>query len=112
MRPTKTFTTLATLVTSVAAACAVFVAPAGIANAEQSAQETIGLLEAEGYQVNVDRVGAGTIDQCVVTSVRNPQTQYKTIRVYRGRDSEGNREYDYVRVVSNRSISVSLDCSR
>ena len=112
MRPTKTFTTLATLVTSVAAACVVFVAPAGIASAEQSAQETIGLLEAEGYQVNVDRVGAGTIDQCVVTSVRNPQTQYKTIRVYRGRDSEGNREYDYVRVVSNRSISVSLDCSR
>jgi hypothetical protein len=109
MRPSLTF---ATLITSVAAACAVLVAPAGIASAEQSAQETIGLLEAEGYQVNVDRVGSGTIDQCVVTSVRNPQTQYRTIRVYRGKDSQGHRDYDYVQVVSNRSISVSLDCSR
>ncbi|MDT5129010.1 MAG: hypothetical protein QOH54_4654 [Mycobacterium sp.] len=110
MRPSLT---LATLVTSVAAACAVVVAPAGIASAEQSAQETIGLLEAEGYDVNVDRVGSGTLDQCVVTSVRNPQTQYRTIRVYRGRkDSKGNRDYDLVQVVTNRSISVSLDCSR
>jgi hypothetical protein len=112
VRPSKTFTTFATFVTAVAAACAVVIAPAGIASAEQSAQETIGLLEAEGYQVNVDRVGSGTIDQCVVTSVRNPQTQYRTIRVYRGKDSKGNRDYDYVQVVSSRSISVSLDCSR
>jgi hypothetical protein len=105
--------TLATLVTSVAAACAVVVAPAGIASAEQSAQETIGLLEAEGYDVNVDRVGSGTLDQCVVTSVRNPQTQTRTIRVYRGRkDSEGNRDYDLVQIVTNQTISVSLDCSR
>jgi hypothetical protein len=109
MRPSLIF---ATFITSVAAACAIVVAPAGIANAEQSAQQTIGLLEAEGYDVNVDRVGSGTIDQCVVTSVRNPQTQYRTIRVYRGRDSKGNRDYDLVQVVSSRSISVSLDCSR
>jgi hypothetical protein len=109
MRPSLTF---ATLVTSVAAACAVVVAPAGIASAEQSAQETIGLLEAEGYDVNVDRVGSGTLDQCVVTSVRNPQTQTRIVLVYRGKDNEGNREYDYVKVVTNRTISVSLDCSR
>ena len=104
---------LAAFVTSVAAACAVVVAPAGIASAEQSAQETIDLLEAEGYDVNVDRVGSGTLDQCVVTSVRNPQTQTRTIRVYKGRkDSKGNRDYDYVQVVTNQTISVSLDCSR
>jgi hypothetical protein len=110
VRPSLIF---ATFVTSVAAACAVVVAPAGIASAEQSAQETIGLLEAQGYDVNVDRVGSGTLDQCVVTSVRNPQTQYRTIRVYRGRrDSEGNRDYDLVQVVTNQTISVSLDCSR
>jgi hypothetical protein len=109
MRPSLT---LATLVTSVAAACAVVVAPAGIASAEQSALETIDVLEAEGYQVNVDRVGSGTLDQCVVTSVRNPQTQTRIIRVYRGKDKEGNRDYDYVKVVTNRTISVSLDCSR
>lgn len=109
MRPSLT---LATLVTSVAAACAVVVAPAGIARAEQSALETIGVLEAEGYDVNVDRVGSGTLDQCVVTSVRNPQTQTRIVRVYRGKDNEGNRDYDYVKVVTNRTISVSLDCSR
>jgi hypothetical protein len=103
----------ATFVTSVAAVCAVVVAPAGIASAEQSAQETIGLLESEGYQVNVDRVGSGPLDECVVTSVRNPQTQTKIIRVYNGRkDSKGNRDYDLVEVVTSRSISVSLDCSR
>ena len=89
MRPSRTFTTFATLVASVAAACAVVVAPAGIASAEQSARETIGQLEAEGYQVNVDRVGSGPIDQCVVTSVRNPQTQYRTVRVYRRQGQQG-----------------------
>jgi hypothetical protein len=110
MRPSLIF---ATFVTSVAAACAVVVAPAGIASAEQSAQETIGLLEAQGYDVNVDRVGSGTLDQCVVTSVRNPQTQTRTVRVYRGRkDREGNRDYDLVQIVTNQTISVSLDCSR
>lgn len=109
MRPSLIFASFAI---SMAAACAVVVTPAGIANAEQSAQETIGQLEAEGYDVNVDRIGSGTIDQCVVTSVRNPQTQYRTIRVYRGKDSKGNADYDLVQVVSNRSISVSLDCTR
>ncbi|MDT5105316.1 MAG: hypothetical protein QOI25_2829 [Mycobacterium sp.] len=109
MRPSLTF---ATLVTSVAAACAVVVAPAGIASAEQSALETIDVLEAQGYQVNVDRVGSGPLDECVVTSVRNPQTQTRTVRVYRGKDKEGNRDYDYVEIVTNRTISLSLDCSR
>ncbi len=110
MRPSLIF---ATLVTSVAAACAVVVAPAGIASAEQTALETIGLLEAEGYDVNVDRVGSGTLDQCVVTSVRNPQTQTRTIRDYYGpRDENGNRKYRIIEIVTGRTISVSLDCSR
>jgi len=110
MRPSLT---LATLVTSVAAACAVVVAPAGIASAEQTALETIGLLEAEGYDVNVDRVGSGTLDQCVVTSVRNPQIQTRTIRDYYGKkDENGRRKYRIVEIEVGRSISVSLDCSR
>jgi hypothetical protein len=109
MRPSLIF---ATLVTSVAAACAVVVAPTGIASAEQTALETIGLLEAEGYNVNVDRVGSGPLDQCVVTSVRNPQTQTKTIRDYYGpKDEDGNRKFRIIEVVTSRSISVSLDCS-
>jgi hypothetical protein len=110
MRPSLIF---ATFVTSVAAVCAVVVAPAGIASAEQSAQETIGLLESEGYQVNVDRVGSGPLDECVVTSVRNPQTQTRTIRDYYGpRDENGNRKFRIIEIVTGRTISVSLDCSR
>jgi hypothetical protein len=110
MRPSLIF---ATFVTSVAAVCAVVVAPAGIASAEQSAQETIGLLESEGYQVNVDRVGSGPLDECVVTSVRNPQTQTRTIRDYYGpRDENGNRKFRIIEIVTSRTISVSLDCSR
>jgi hypothetical protein len=74
--------------------------------------ETIGLLQSQGYQVNVDRVGSAPIADCVVTSVRNPQTQTKTIRDYYGkRDEHGNRRYRLVEVVTSRSISVSLDCS-
>jgi hypothetical protein len=62
--------------------------------------------------VNVDRVGSAPLDDCVVTSVRNPQTQTKTIRDYYGkRDEDGNRKYRLVEIVTSRSISVSLDCS-
>ena len=109
MRPSLIF---ATLLTSVAAAGAVVIAAPGFANAEQGPQDTIAQLEDEGYDVHVDRVGSGPLDECVVTSVRNPQTQTRTIRVDRGRDRNGNRRFDYVEVVTSRSISVSLDCSR
>ncbi|WP_319450667.1 MULTISPECIES: hypothetical protein [unclassified Mycobacterium] len=62
--------------------------------------------------MNVDRVGSAPLDDCVVTSVRNPQTQTKTIRDYYGkRDENGNRKYRLVEIVTSRSISVSLDCS-
>jgi hypothetical protein len=109
MRPSLIFATLLTFVT---VAGALVLAPPGIANADQGPQETIGQLEDEGYDVHVDRVGSGPLDECVVTGVRNPQTQTRTIRVDRGRDRNGNRRYDYVEVVTSRSISVSLDCSR
>jgi hypothetical protein len=57
-------------------------------------------------------VGSAPLDDCVVTSVRNPQTQTKTIRDYYGkRDEDGNRKYRLVEIVTSRSISVSLDCS-
>jgi hypothetical protein len=102
----------ATFVTLAATACAVFASPAVPARADQTPLETIGLLESQGYQVNVDRVGSGPLDACVVTSVRNPQTQTQTIRDYYGkRDEHGNRKYRLVEIVTSRSISVSLDCS-
>lgn len=100
---------LATFATSVAA---VLLGPAAIAHADETPQETISRLQNQGYTVNVDRVGSGRINDCVVTSVRNPQTQTDTIRDYYGkRDENGNRKYRLIEVVVSQSISVSLDCT-
>jgi hypothetical protein len=108
MRPSFISATLATL----AAVACVVVSPIGVANADQSAQSTINELYRDGYTVNVDRVGSGPIDQCVVTSVRNPQTQTRTIRDYYGpRDANGNRRSRIIEIVTGRTISVSLNCS-
>ncbi len=85
-------------------------APAGSAFAD-SAIETIGLLEAEGFYVNIDRVGSAPLDQCTVISVRNPQTQTRLIRVERF-GKNGTKEFDLVPVVVRRTITVSLDCSK
>lgn len=72
---------------------------------------TIGQLEAEGFQVNVDRVGSAPLDQCTVTSVRNPQSQTRLIRVERF-GKNGKKEFDLVPIVVRRTITVSLDCSK
>lgn len=80
-------------------------APAGLASADQTAGETIANLQAQGYTVNIDRVGAGPLDECVVTSVRNPQTNSEYVGVV-GDDEDGA-----VRVITSQTISVSLDCT-
>jgi hypothetical protein len=90
------------------ALAAVVVAPTGVAAAEpttgRDAQQTIERLEADGYDVIVDRVGDGDIGQCEVTDVRHPQTLTQTIVT--GHDH--NR--DVVTVVVSKSIHVTLDC--
>jgi hypothetical protein len=106
MRPTAVLAAIAT------AAGAAIIAPAGIASAEESPQEVIARLQNEGYQVNVDRVGSAPLNQCVVTSVRNPQTVTELVRVFDGRDKNGDIDWDFVEVVVSRSISVSLNCTR
>ncbi len=109
MRPSLIFTTL---VTSAAAVCISLVVPSAVAHADQTAQETINQLQSQGYTVNVDRVGSGRIEDCVVTSVRNPQEQTRNVRDYYGpRDENGDRKYRIVEIVVSRSISVSLDCT-
>lgn len=109
MRPTTTFATLAT---SVAAVCAVVLAPAGPAGAITNAAATIAGLEAQGYDVNIDRIGSGPMDECVVTSVRNPQTVTRTIKDYYGpKDKNGKRRFRLITIVVHQSISVSLDCT-
>lgn len=84
------------------AAAGLLLAPT--AAAAESAVATIGLLEAQGFDVRVDRVGSGPLDQCEVTSVRNP-------RVLRSRndfDHDDRNVFD----VERRIITVSLNCAR
>ncbi|WP_319450680.1 MULTISPECIES: hypothetical protein [unclassified Mycobacterium] len=100
-------TALVTLIALAAAACGLLIASPGSASAEsESAIVTIGQLQAEGFNVNIDRVGSAPLSECHVTSIRNPQEQTRLIRV------DGRRDRDrFVEVVVKRSITVSLDCS-
>jgi hypothetical protein len=85
-----------------AAAIGALAAPPAEASAE-SAAATINLLEAQGFDVKLDRVGSAPLSQCVVTDVRNPRDETRLVRV--GGDN-------LVPVVVKRKITVSLDCSR
>jgi len=96
------------LVGAAVSVAGVFLAP-GLAAAQPTgssgAQATIRQLEAEGYDVIVDRVGSGPDDACIVTDVRHPQTLTQTIVM--GHDH--NR--DVVTVVVSKSIHVTLNCA-
>jgi hypothetical protein len=94
---------LATMAVAIGGAIA---APAGSASAE-SAVLTIGQLEAQGFDVKIDRIGSAPLSECEVRDVRNPREQTEFVRV-NGRG--GDR--DVVPVVVRRTITVSLDCSR
>jgi hypothetical protein len=91
------------------AATSVLLAPAGLAIAEPTqagnAYATIGTLENEGYDVIIDRVGNAPINQCIVTSVRNPQTQTRTFWVDEGKHRR------QITVVVSRSINLTLNCN-
>jgi hypothetical protein len=96
---------LAAVVTGV---CGAIAAPAGLASADESPGDLISRLQGEGYTVNIDRVGSGSLDKCVVTNVRNPQQVTQWVP-YNGPGRDGNRVL--VQVVTSQSISVTLDCS-
>jgi hypothetical protein len=72
----------------------------------ESAAITIGQLEAQGFDVKLDRVGSAPLNQCEVTDVRNPRERTELVRV------GGRGDRDFVPVVVKRTITVSLDCSR
>jgi hypothetical protein len=94
------------LVVAVGALCGAMVAPAGIASAE-TAQETISRLQSQGYTVNIDRVGSGPMENCMVTSVRNPQ-QVTQLVPYVG---PGDRDHNaLIPAVVSQTISVTLNC--
>jgi hypothetical protein len=46
-----------------------------------------------------------------VTSIRDPQTITRLVRIDRGEPRRGNDDVDLVPVVVSKSISVSLDCT-
>jgi hypothetical protein len=89
-------------------AAGVMLATAGLATAEPTQQgnayQTLGQLEDEGYDVIVDRVGNAPTNQCIVTSVRNPQTRTRTFWVGEGKQRR------LITVVVSRSINVTLNC--
>ena len=89
--------------------CATAVAPAGPARADETAQETISRLQSEGYTVTIDKIGTAPIDQCVVTSVRNPQSVSQLVP-YVGPGNNGDRVL--VQQTVSQTVSVSLNCSR
>ena len=93
----------------VAGVCGAIAAPAGLASAEETAQQVISRLQSQGYTVNIDRVGTAPLDQCVVTNVRNPQQVTQWVP-YNGPGRDGDRVL--VQVVTSQSISVTLNCSR
>ena len=72
----------------------------------ESALITIGQLEAQGFNVKLDRVGSAPLNQCEVTDVRNPRDRTELVRV------GGRGDRDFIPVVVERTITVSLDCSR
>ncbi|MFV8050032.1 hypothetical protein [Mycobacterium sp. 48b] len=80
-----------------------------IASAEETAQETINRLQSEGYTVTIDKIGTAPLDQCTVTSVRNPQRVSQLVP-YVGPGLGGDRIL--VPSVTSQTVSVSLNCQR
>ncbi|MDV3131929.1 hypothetical protein [Mycobacterium sp. 29Ha] len=81
----------------------VVAAPAGVASAD-SDLESIRQLNADGYTVNIDRVGSAAPGECTVTSVRNPTEITRLVRL-----GTGNRSR-LVPITVSKTIQVSLFC--
>lgn len=91
-----------------AGVCGVIATPAGIASAE-TPQEVINRLQSQGYNVTVDKIGTGPINDCTVTSVRNPQ-QVRQWLPYVGPGLNG--ESVLINTVTSQTVSVSLTCPK
>jgi len=80
---------------------------ASSATASADVYDTIRYWEQQGYQVNIDRVGSGPMDKCVVTSVRNPNTITRLVRV----GGKNNTPTTLVPVIVSRTVQLSLYCA-
>jgi len=96
--------TLLILAGIAAAACGVIVAPAAVASAAESAELTIANLEAQGFDVKVNKIGSAPLNRCVVTDVRNARERTEFVPVL-GDDG-------VVEKVVGRNITVTVNCSR
>lgn len=94
--------TLLMMAGTAAMACGLMIGPAAVASAAESAQLTIATLEAQGFDVRVNKIGSASLDKCVITDIRNPRERTELVR----------RGDDLIQVVAQRSITVTADCSR
>lgn len=108
MRRTRTSTRI--LLGAAAGLAITMAAPTPLAAAE-TAQDTINRLQASGYTVTIDRIGTAPMSQCVVTSVRNPQTNTQLMPYVGPGLGRGDRGSILIPQVSSQTVSVSLDCS-
>jgi hypothetical protein len=95
---------LAAVIVGVGAAIA---APAGLAAADQTAQDTINQLRSQGYSVTLDRVGSAPLNECIVTSVRNRHQAPAWGNFGYGRDNDDYNPFQDV----TPTVTVSLNCS-
>lgn len=72
--------------------------------ADKGAAGTIAQLQSQGFTVTITRVGTGSLDQCKVTDVRNPNTTTYTTRSHPGASGVNT-------IVVSKTIDVALDCT-
>lgn len=97
---------------TIAATAALGLATAGTASAAPSgvgADDTLGNLRSEGYNVIVNRTGTGPIDQCSVTDVRPGQTYSRTDSGVPGH-LLGTPGPNIATTVTNQTAYVTLSC--
>ncbi|MGO4443425.1 hypothetical protein AB4Z42_08700 [Mycobacterium sp. 2YAF39] len=98
-------TIVATAALGLGTAAVTTAAPSGISTADQ----TIGKLQSEGYNVIVSRTGTGSIDQCTVTEVRPGQTYSRTDSGVPG-NVLGTPGPNIATTVMNKTAYVTLNC--
>lgn len=76
------------------------VAPSGISSAES----TVNQLKSQGYQVVVNRVGTGPVDQITIRAVRPGQTYSRTDSGVPGSHN------DVITTVTNKTVYIDLAC--
>jgi hypothetical protein len=98
----------ATAAISAAVLASAALAPAGIANAAPAGpapvDQTVSQLQADGYQVIVNKVGTAPLTQCAVSAVRPGQTYSRT-------DSGApGAQDDLITTVTEKTVYVDLAC--